>query len=248
MVQSRKTRPDEIAKPGDGGPEGVPAAFPVRENGRKHDILAAAERLFSEAPYEAVSIRDVAAAADVNSALIRYHFGTKEELYRRLFSDRYHLITERRVEALASLVIVPGSADSVAGIVECWVRPLVELASNRKSKYFIALLAREASDATADTRSIVSGYLDPSVGVCLRALRQALPGAGEALIVQGYLWMIAATMSTITAAGRAQRLAGRTPIPRRPDALLSPLVAFITGGLLALAPAATGGRAADCSG
>lgn len=260
MVQSRKTRADretlvssvpredaretksrkrnEAAGPGDNGPAEAPAVFPARENGRKHDIFAAAERLFSEAPYEAVSIRDVAAAAGVNSALIRYHFGTKEELYRRLFSDRYHLITGRRVAALAELAIVPGSAASVAGIVECWVRPLVELASKRDSKHFIALLAREAGDATADARSIVSGHLDPSVEVCLRALRQALPGVGDALIIQGYLWMIAATMSTITAAGRAKRLAGRAPMPRRPDALLAPLVAFITGGLLAIAPAA----------
>ena len=127
---------------------------------------------------------------------------------------------------------------SVAGIVECWVRPLVELASKRESKHSIALLAREAGDATADARSVVSAHLDPSVEVCLQALRAALPGVEDTLIVQGCLWMIAAAMSTITAAGRAQRLAGRAPMPRRPDALLAPLVAFTAGGLLAIAPTA----------
>jgi TetR/AcrR family transcriptional regulator len=65
----------------------------VRENGRKEDIVNAAERLFSQDSYAAVSIRDIATAAGVNSALIRYHFGTKEDLYRRLFERRYHLIT-----------------------------------------------------------------------------------------------------------------------------------------------------------
>lgn len=239
MVQSRKTRRDETGRDkaagsGDAGLVAVPAAFPARENGRKHDILAAAERLFSAAPYEAVSIRDVAAAAEVNSALIRYHFGTKEELYRRLFSDRYHLITARRVEALQALEITPGSAASVAGIVECWVRPLVELACNRQSKYFIALLAREAGDGAADARSVVSEYLDPSAQLCIGALRRALPGVRETAVVHGYLWMIAATMSMITAAGRAQRLVTRAPMPRRPDALMPELAAFISGGLLAL--------------
>ena len=133
---------------------------------------------------------------------------------------------------------MPGSAASVAGIVECWVRPLVEFASKQESRHFIPLPAREAGDATADARSVVSAYLDPSVEACLQALRAALPGVADTLIVQGYLWMIAATMSTITAAGRAQRLAGRAPMPRRPDALRAPLVAFITGGLLAIAPTA----------
>lgn len=116
---------------------------------------------------------------------------------------------------------MPGSAASVAGIVECWVRPLVDLASKQESKHFIALLAREAGDPTADARSVVSAYLAPSVEVCLRALRAALPEVEDTLIVQGYLWMIAAAMSTITAAGRAQRLAGRAhaaPVRRAPRA------------------------------
>jgi AcrR family transcriptional regulator len=45
-------------------------------------IVATARRLFAEAGYEKTSIRDVAAAADVDPALIRHYFGNKAELFR----------------------------------------------------------------------------------------------------------------------------------------------------------------------
>ena len=44
-------------------------------------ILQAATQLFAENNYEAVSIKTIAAAAHVNSALISYHFGGKRQLY-----------------------------------------------------------------------------------------------------------------------------------------------------------------------
>lgn len=240
MGRSKETSQDEGRTKGS-LQEPTRPTHPARENGRKRDILAAAERLFSMAPYEAVSVRDVAAAAEVNSALIRYYFGSKDDLYRRLFSDRYHLITRRRVEALEAFDIVPGSRASVAGIVECWLRPLVELAASRESKHFAALLAREASDATMDRHSIVAEYLDPSAQICLQALRRALPDADEATIVHGYLWMIAAAMSTITASGRAQRLGAGAPASQRPNILLTRLVTFASSGLVALVPATAPG-------
>jgi AcrR family transcriptional regulator len=48
----------------------------------KQRILDEALRLFSEAGYDGVSIRDVAAAAGVNHGLIKYHFGDKDTLWR----------------------------------------------------------------------------------------------------------------------------------------------------------------------
>jgi AcrR family transcriptional regulator len=45
-------------------------------------ILAAARRLFAEAGYDKTSVRDVAAAAKVDPAMIRHYFGGKAELFR----------------------------------------------------------------------------------------------------------------------------------------------------------------------
>ncbi len=173
---------------------------------RKEGIAAAAERLFSRNAYEAVSIRDIAAEAGVNSALIRYHFGSKEALYRALFARRYHEITNDRITRLKALEIVPHTLASVRAIVRIWTAPLLELAADAASRDFLVLLAREASDTANDHRGIYQSYLDPSAKECIAALARALPGAGRADIVQGYLWMVAAVMSSIAGNRRAARL------------------------------------------
>lgn len=47
----------------------------------KDEIRAAAARLFTERGFEATGIRDIAAAADVNPAIVIRHFGSKETLF-----------------------------------------------------------------------------------------------------------------------------------------------------------------------
>lgn len=51
-------------------------------------ILAAARRCFAADSYDAVGMRDVAAAAGVNVALVSRYFGSKEELFRRVLLER----------------------------------------------------------------------------------------------------------------------------------------------------------------
>ena len=47
----------------------------------KQRLLEAAGRIFAERGYEAATVRDICAQADVNLAAVNYHFGDKERLY-----------------------------------------------------------------------------------------------------------------------------------------------------------------------
>jgi TetR/AcrR family transcriptional regulator len=59
-------------------------------------LLECALRLFSEKGFEATSLRDIAAEAEVSHAVIRVHFGTKDELWRSAID----LMFERQEEEL----------------------------------------------------------------------------------------------------------------------------------------------------
>ncbi|BCP09924.1 TetR family transcriptional regulator [Mycobacterium paraintracellulare] len=48
----------------------------------RNDIVATARRLFAESGYDKTSVRDIAAGAGVDPALIRHYFGSKAELFR----------------------------------------------------------------------------------------------------------------------------------------------------------------------
>ncbi|VWX50181.1 TetR/AcrR family transcriptional regulator [Novosphingobium sp. 9U] len=51
-------------------------------------ILLAARELFAAESFEAVGMRDVARAADVNVALVSRYFGSKEELFGKVLLER----------------------------------------------------------------------------------------------------------------------------------------------------------------
>ncbi len=56
-------------------------ATPLRPD-VKQRLIEAATLLFASRGFDGVGIREIAAAADANSAMVAYHFGSKEGLYR----------------------------------------------------------------------------------------------------------------------------------------------------------------------
>jgi AcrR family transcriptional regulator len=54
----------------------------------KEHIMHVGMQLFAEKGYETTTIRDIAAKAKVNLALISYHFGSKEGLLKNIFQQR----------------------------------------------------------------------------------------------------------------------------------------------------------------
>jgi len=76
------------------------------EQDKKERLLTAAMKMFAERGFENVSIRQIANEADLNSAMISYYFGGKEQLFTAVLSrqakplvdfsrqDTSHLSTE----------------------------------------------------------------------------------------------------------------------------------------------------------
>ncbi|MEN3334239.1 MAG: TetR/AcrR family transcriptional regulator [Blastocatellia bacterium] len=64
-------------------------------------IMAAAERLFAEHGFAGVGIRQIAAAAGVNGAMIHYYFGNKESLYRAIIENAAATVRGLIAEAIS---------------------------------------------------------------------------------------------------------------------------------------------------
>jgi AcrR family transcriptional regulator len=52
-------------------------------------LLETGARLFAEQGFEAISTRQLAKEADVNIAMIAYYFGSKEELLKAIFAEKF---------------------------------------------------------------------------------------------------------------------------------------------------------------
>ncbi|NMC31715.1 MAG: TetR/AcrR family transcriptional regulator [Veillonellaceae bacterium] len=68
----------------------------------KEKLLAAATRLFAEKGFAGVSIRQLAEAAGVNSAMISYYYGGKERLYEAVLTTQYERLLAK-FEAIAAI-------------------------------------------------------------------------------------------------------------------------------------------------
>src|ERR1700723_4410299 len=93
----------------------------------KERILDAAERLFARHGFYGISVRDITEAAEVDVALVSYHFGGKRELFAAVFQRRAEQLNPERLAMLeegrrAALPGVPTLAD----IVNAFPYPLLE--------------------------------------------------------------------------------------------------------------------------
>ena len=67
----------------------------------KGRLLDAAERLFADKGFDDVSIRELAAAADVNVAAVNYHFQGKDNLFAEVVRRRFIAQRDRTLASLA---------------------------------------------------------------------------------------------------------------------------------------------------
>ena len=82
-------------------------------------VLAAAALLFAERGMDAVSLRDIAAKADVHLALIPRYVGSREELVSAVFD----YLSERVAEAVVVIDSRSGSAGSASRSVPTLAMP-----------------------------------------------------------------------------------------------------------------------------
>ncbi|RDH79823.1 TetR/AcrR family transcriptional regulator [Mycolicibacterium moriokaense] len=103
-------------------------------------LLLAAERLFAEHGIAGISLRQISIeAGSSNNSAIRYHFGSKDDLLRAIFTYRLSDLTQRR-----TLLRARADPDDVRAQLEAHVLPLIEMAESPDSSYvsFIEQLQR----------------------------------------------------------------------------------------------------------
>jgi AcrR family transcriptional regulator len=103
-------------------------------------LLLAAERLFAEHGLAGTSLRQISIeAGSANNSAIRYHFGSKDDLLRAIFTYRLSDLMQRR-----ALLRARADPHDLRAQLEAHILPLLELAESPDSSYvsFIEQLQR----------------------------------------------------------------------------------------------------------
>src|SRR5215471_21847764 len=94
-----------------------------RKPSLREAILTAAEELFSNNGFNAVSVRDIAQAAGANPGSVTYHFKTKDGLLLEIYQRHCVPMNHRRSELLAAARRVRDLNDRLEAIVRAYVLP-----------------------------------------------------------------------------------------------------------------------------
>ncbi len=207
-------------------------AAPPRPD-RKAAILLAAEKLFAQHGFHAVSLRQIAAEAEVPLALVAYYYGAKHELFHAIFEHWSPTIGQRL--ALLDDALSQSERPELREIVRAFVEPVVALRASAEGEYYAMLVARELVYRTPDTERVLREYFDPMANAFIDALQVIVPNATRAQLAWGYQFAVGALLYHLTDT-RVERLSGGQS--QAGDPMAGPLlVDFITGGLRAALPA-----------
>jgi AcrR family transcriptional regulator len=200
---------------------------------RRLAILLAAEKLFAQHGYHAVTIRDIADEASVPLALVGYYFGPKHELFVAIFEHWSHTI-EARLAGLRAVRIDPADPRTLPSIIKAFIGPVLALRASSEGEYYARLVARELGNSTEEADRVMRTYFDPLATAYIDALHLALPHATRGQVAWGYQFALGALLHHLLD-NRVERLSNNES--RRSDPLAAPLlVSFIVGGLRAALP------------
>lgn len=206
---------------------------PAERPDRKRAILLAAEKLFAEHGYDAVSIRRIAEEAGVPLALVGYYYGPKHELFEAVFASWQHTI-EARLQGLRDAEQA-STGQRLQHIIEAFVGPVLALRASDEGGYYALMVARELYHARGHTDRVLREFFDPLAEAFIDGLQRALPHACRADVAWCYQFMLGALLHHISDERIVRLSHGQC---RTADPAAAPLLTrFILGGLVAALPA-----------
>ena len=210
-----------------------PAAAEAPRPDRRQAILLAAEKLFAQHGYHAVTIRQIAEEAAVPLALVGYYFGPKHELFHAIF-EHWSRSIEERLARLSAVDVDPDDTRTLPRIIEAFTAPVLALRASAEGEYYALLVARELYHATEEADRVLRGYFDPLAEAYIDALHRALPQGSRAEAAWGYQFALGALLHHLVD-DRVERLSRNINKASDPAAA-ERLVRFIVGGLRATLP------------
>ncbi|MCS0494758.1 TetR/AcrR family transcriptional regulator [Ancylobacter mangrovi] len=195
-------------------------------------IVEVAESLFASQGYDAVGLRDIVRVAEINSAAVHYHFGTKEALFLHILRLRAEPIASARAQAFQALRARGPLV--LSEVIEAFLRPALDqpLHEPRRANY-AELRARLSGEQEPAVRALLAEIFDPSTRMFLAAIRDCLPELPESEIYYRFHFLLGTMVYAMANPGRIQDLSLGDTNPFDLDEVLAHLVPFIEAGFRA---------------
>ena len=204
----------------------------TRSNGEttRAKILNAAEVLFGDRGFDAVSLREITDRAEVTLALASYHFGTKEKLFEEVVARRAKILCDDRLTRLRNL-----DEQTIEAIADAFMAPFFKRATSAEpgwSDYFKVLVRLGEGNQWLD---ILEENFNETAQVFIESFCKALPDADPSDVIRCFMMMLNLMLTTVSQHERIDQLSRGSLKARDLEAAYAPMLTFAVSGFEAAA-------------
>jgi AcrR family transcriptional regulator len=206
----------------------------IPESGSKRKLLDAAEQLFAEKGFEAVSVRDITQLAKTNVASVNYHFGSRDGLLSLVMTRYMTPVTEERLVRLEALEKKwSGKSVPLEEIIDALVRPLVGQVrkSDLTERLFYKLTGRIFAEQGTGLPPQIEDQFRQVAERFTRSFAKALPTIQAEELAWRIHFVIGGMIHMLTHQELIHRLSGGASGAPTMEATLSRFIRFAAAGL-----------------
>ena len=180
-------------------------------------------------------MRDISAKANINQALINYHFKSKQGLFKAIFERRAKDLVEDRLHLLSSdRQAANGGAIPLRDLIYAFVYPPLRIATESTGgRAFVKLQARLHNEPKELAQDLRSSYYDKVSLEFVDELHKTLPHLSIETISWRLIFVMGLYIYVASNTGRLEVISRNRCAGERLDQALPEILAFCENGFLA---------------
>jgi AcrR family transcriptional regulator len=196
----------------------------------REKLFVSAERLFAERGFDGVSVRDIANAAGVNSALVGYYFGGKLGLLAEVYTRHCTPLNHERLRLLKEFS--KGSdGPTLEKVLEAFIYPSLAVTVDQAGRSnFTRLRTILSAENSALLEQLISENFDQSSGIFVDALCACLPHLTRDDVLWRFHFLLGAIYYTGAGPRRIRDLSQGRCDPSDPAATAAEMIPFLAAG------------------
>jgi AcrR family transcriptional regulator len=200
-----------------------------------NSLLDVAEVLFAEYGFAGTTVRDISAKANINQALINYHFKSKQGLFKAIFERRAKELVQDRLNLLdQARKNAQGQAIPLRELIYAFVFPPLRIASDSVGgRAFVKLQARLHNEPKELSQELRSTYYDKVSLEFVDELHKTLPHLSMETIAWRLIFVMGLYIYVASNTGRLEVISRNRCAGERLDQALPEILAFCESGFLA---------------
>jgi AcrR family transcriptional regulator len=199
----------------------------------REKLIASAERLFADRGFDGVSVRDIANAAGVNSALVGYYFRGKAGLLSEVYMLHCEPLKRERARLLEEYSKgVKGP--TLEQVIEAFIRPSLEVTTDKDGRTdFTRLRAVLSAENSVLLEKLVAENFDQSSRMFVNALCKCLPHLSREDVLWRFHFLLGAIYYTAAGPHRIKSLSEGRCDPSDPVVTRQHLIPYVAAGFRA---------------